>query len=170
MRFDAQEELPQSGGDGVALALAQRLEKVLVGGDYRFEGILREALALLGEPDEHSASVRGVGPPLYEPGPLEPVQARRHGPGSDQRRPGELTGLGALIVATPAKGVQDVEIAEAQPKRLKRSGDRPFEVEGANKQPPDDLERARVHPRVALGPGLDDAVYRVGGHAERSLA
>jgi hypothetical protein len=78
---------------------------------------------------------------------------------------GELPGLGALIVAAATKGVQNVEIAEAQPKRLKRSDDRALKVDGAQQQPPHDLERAGVQPRVTLGPCLDDAVDRVGCHA-----
>ena len=73
-------------------------------------------------------------------------------------------------MAAPAKRVQDVEVAEAQAKRLEGGDDRALEVRGAEQQAPDDLERAGVQLRVTLGPCLDDAVNESVGMRNFSLA
>jgi hypothetical protein len=72
------------------------------------QGLLGKVFALLGELDEYTAPVPRIRAAFDEPGPLEPVEARGHRPGGDQRRSDEIAGIRSLVVAAPTKGVQDV--------------------------------------------------------------
>src|SRR5919106_5255444 len=103
----AQEELLQGRGDRVTLTPAQRFDEGLVGGQYHVQRLRGKPLAPLGELDEHPPPIPRIGPALYEPGPLEPVEPRGHRPGGDQRRPGEIGGFHPLLVTASTKGVED---------------------------------------------------------------
>ncbi len=96
--------------------------------------LLGKPLAALGELDEHPPPVPRIGPALHESGPLEPIEPRGHRPGGDQRRLGQLGGLGALLVTASTKGVEDVELPEAQPKRPQGGDDCALEVGVAQPQ------------------------------------
>jgi hypothetical protein len=160
----AQQQLLEPGGDGVPLTPAERLEEGSVGGDHRAKGPLGEPATLGGQMDAHGSAVVRIGCSPDQPGPLQPVEAGRHGTGGDQRGLGKVTRVRAQLVFASPQRVQYVEVAEAESEGLEGRGDRALEVGRAQEQPSYDLDRAGVDARIALRPCLHDAVHGVPFH------
>ena len=116
---------------------------------------------LVGQLDDHAATVDVVGAALDETATGQRVEAVRHGGGADHRRPDQLRGAQFVRRLGAAEGRQHVELPARQPGAVE--GARPQSREPVRDAPESrhDIEGGEVDVGEPTRPGVDEEIHLV---------